>query len=372
MLWEKRQTVFRTTDRGNTWNVRYLSWGFPLYDISFIDHNTGFLTGEYGVIIKTTNSGISWTYLNRFTPNNLKSICFISQDTGFSVSTLSGSEGKIFRTINGGDKWSLLSDLNIFIYKINFIDKLTGFVTCEGGNIFKTTNAGETWISKISGCMNANLVSIDFISADTGFAVGSKSLLLKTTNGGDEWRKMNCPINSNYIYVKFFDNENGYLAGTTLYKTTNSGISWDNIANLNGLDDIIFYNIDTGYYMKNDILFKTFNGETTGHQAKWNLLLKNSISLKTRIQVFTLPHITRYIQVILTLMIFIKLRITVQTGLSLQDSLMPMAADISTQYILLTVRQDFFQVHRELKNNRRRSKLEHIPRSEWIFRKIIF
>ena len=264
----KRQTVFRTTDRGNTWNVRYLSWGFPLYDISFIDHNTGFLTGEYGVIIKTTNSGISWTYLNRFTPNNLKSICFISQDTGFSVSTLSGSEGKIFRTINGGDKWSLLADLNIFIYKINFIDKLTGFVTCEGGNIFKTTNAGETWISKISGCMNANLVSIDFISADTGFAVGSKSLLLKTTNGGDEWRKMNCPINSNYIYVKFFDNENGYLAGTILYKTTNSGISWDNIANLNGLDDIIFYNIDTGYYMKNDILFKTFNGGNNWTSSK--------------------------------------------------------------------------------------------------------
>ena len=53
------------------------------------------------------------------------------------------------------------------LYSIHFINTATGFVTGTGGKIFKTVNGGQTWDSAVIGNYSYN--SIDFKGSSTGY-----------------------------------------------------------------------------------------------------------------------------------------------------------------------------------------------------------
>lgn len=259
------KTIIKTNDEGNTWILKNGNHtGYPLYDFSFINNTTGYATGEYGNLFKTADEGESWTYLsNEFNYRNLTNIHFASPDTGYLVSTyINGTEGNIYKTTNGGNQWSLIFDLEYNINKIAFINNSTAVIATDGGNLYKTSNSGISWHNKIENVSISNLKSICFINEQTGFAAGSNNTVLKTVNGGSEWQKIETHINEDFSYIKFFDNENGYLAGNYLYRTSNSGLNWRKLKKLNGYEykQVKFMNLDTGYFLRNDTLYKTFNG----------------------------------------------------------------------------------------------------------------
>jgi hypothetical protein len=53
-------TILRTEDGGETWESQKLGITQNLYAVQFIDSLTGWIAGEGGLIIKTTNGGISF------------------------------------------------------------------------------------------------------------------------------------------------------------------------------------------------------------------------------------------------------------------------------------------------------------------------
>ncbi|ALO42284.1 BNR repeat protein [Pseudoalteromonas phenolica] len=55
-------TIVHSSDNGKTWQLQqYLpEQGKPCLDIEFIDENTGFAIGAYGMFYKTTNGGKTW------------------------------------------------------------------------------------------------------------------------------------------------------------------------------------------------------------------------------------------------------------------------------------------------------------------------
>jgi len=58
-----------------------------------------------GVIIKTTNGGITWTHLPDLYPGTgcqLSSVHFLSADTGF----VTGTSGILAKTYDGGQSWT--------------------------------------------------------------------------------------------------------------------------------------------------------------------------------------------------------------------------------------------------------------------------
>ncbi|MEJ2105052.1 MAG: YCF48-related protein, partial [Ignavibacteriaceae bacterium] len=67
-------------------------------DVYFVDNSTGWVVGENGLIIKTTNGGTSWDVQNSGTSNSLHSIHFIDQNIGWAV----GDDATILHTTNGG------------------------------------------------------------------------------------------------------------------------------------------------------------------------------------------------------------------------------------------------------------------------------
>ena len=57
---EKYGYILKTTDGGKNWDENYSILENALNDIQFIDKNTGWAVGEDGVVIRTTNGGVTW------------------------------------------------------------------------------------------------------------------------------------------------------------------------------------------------------------------------------------------------------------------------------------------------------------------------
>lgn len=69
---------------------------------------------------------------------------------------------------------------------VYFPNATTGYIVGDAGTILKTTDAGTSWTTQISGTFNG-LTSVCFIGVDTGYAIGGSSTILKTTDGGNTW-----------------------------------------------------------------------------------------------------------------------------------------------------------------------------------------
>jgi len=72
-----------------------------LFSIHFVNENLGFVVGYGGIMLRTTNGGMTWTETT-FTGSagetlNFKDVYFVNESVGYIV----GLNGIIFKTTNG-------------------------------------------------------------------------------------------------------------------------------------------------------------------------------------------------------------------------------------------------------------------------------
>jgi len=89
--------ILKTTSGGTNWENKVLGISSFLQSLSFINENTGWVSGR-GIILKTTNGGENWIHQNPNTWQDLNSINFVSENYGWAV----GDNGIILKTQNGG------------------------------------------------------------------------------------------------------------------------------------------------------------------------------------------------------------------------------------------------------------------------------
>lgn len=70
----------------------------PFNDIYFVNNSTGYIAGEGGVMLQTTDAGFTWYPQYTGTSNNLRGLTFIDEVTGYTA----GSGATILKTTNGG------------------------------------------------------------------------------------------------------------------------------------------------------------------------------------------------------------------------------------------------------------------------------
>ena len=140
--------VAKSTNGGANWNFNnfYLNGNEGnLYDINFINENTGFAaSGVFdgqGGISRTTDGGSSWS--TQLFERQLYSIDFAGINTGYCV----GLQGLILKTTNEGLTWGSQSGTNVTLRSVFFTDSLTGYAAGDLGTIIKTTNGGLTAVS---------------------------------------------------------------------------------------------------------------------------------------------------------------------------------------------------------------------------------
>ncbi len=86
--------VRRTTDSGWHWTLPPANTIYNLYDVTFVDTNSGWLCGQYGLIENSTNGGVSWSIQETPGYSDLHGISFINNTTGWAA----GSNGVVLRT----------------------------------------------------------------------------------------------------------------------------------------------------------------------------------------------------------------------------------------------------------------------------------
>lgn len=147
--------VFLSTSRGAGWLQRESHTTARLNAVDFDDNGwfslVGFAVGDDGVIIRSEDSGDTWSTLLPPTTEDLRDVrsfgAFL-EDEGFVVAV--GTDGTVVRSEDAGDTWTVQrlptgTDLNSVYFNDAAVNGGYGLAVSEDGHIYKSTDDGATW-----------------------------------------------------------------------------------------------------------------------------------------------------------------------------------------------------------------------------------
>lgn len=257
----------------------------PLRGISFSDTLNGYICGDNGLIMKTTDGGKSWANQNSGTNQNLWDIQVIPNTNGQQVLSI-GNNKTVRKTVNGGVSWSNIQvpfGNGSFLFGIHCIDSLTYYLSggdfqVNSGAVLETKNGGVTWkkyaqlnsvfmdkvfmldtnlgfvcgtgnsfnngsIFKLDKAMSPDfqlsLFSNNLVISITGrtknhiVAVGNFGRIWNSKDMGQNWTEsfISDTLNSSLFSVKFADTLNGIMCGgisdgSFIQSTIDGGNTW--------------------------------------------------------------------------------------------------------------------------------------------------
>jgi photosystem II stability/assembly factor-like uncharacterized protein len=201
-----------------------LPQGNTLRDIYFFDVNNGLAVGDGGTLLKTSDGGLSWEFVNIPSKNDLYAITFIESHIGF----ICGSAGTILRTSDSGESWEeMTSGTTVTLRDIHFAGSPRGLAVGDNGTILITYDCGFSW-NALSSITTSTLHSLYCLSPMKAFAVGDNGTILTTFNGGAQWEVQQSSTSESLFKVIFKNEYRGWITGNAgiILKTVNAGESW--------------------------------------------------------------------------------------------------------------------------------------------------
>jgi photosystem II stability/assembly factor-like uncharacterized protein len=232
--------IIRTTDGGATWVRQDAGTKRPFLAMSCLDARTAWIAGKEGIVYATRDGGDTWTKLETKSNRHIFAIGFPTAERGHAV----GDYGAMVHTEDGGKSWDVMQvpetvvlpdsaldtgvepgDVNL--YGLSYGDPDHAWIVGEFGVIIASTDGGRTWQQQHSPVENT-LFGVRFVDARRGWAVGIDSLILRTEDGGATWTVQQAPISQRSLYDVAVRGNNGWIVGDsgTIFKTTDGGATW--------------------------------------------------------------------------------------------------------------------------------------------------
>ncbi|MCW8804165.1 MAG: YCF48-related protein [Ignavibacteriaceae bacterium] len=185
-----------------------------------------------------------WEKIDSPTSKLLNSVVFTDSLNGW----VSGDSGLIIHTSNGGEDWETqftndsLNVINIFFLNEQFgwASAFSNYYEPYGTFLLRTTNGGLDWDSEYLRFGEVIVNSFYFLDSLTGFAVGSPRVFHRTTDGGSNWEPviLDSSVASGIppLNIKFYTHQYGYACGGVrdivgvVWRTTDGGLSWTTVA----------------------------------------------------------------------------------------------------------------------------------------------
>ncbi len=215
-------------------------------DIVFSDESTGWLIDHFGVLLKSSNGGSSWSVAEHFESRKLSKIQFSSSRVGYisgGWETGDKRSGQCFvgRTRDAGKTWEDVSPLargtrTCHLWDVYFVDGDLGWSVGvaqrptdpnEKGIVFRTLDGGRSWKQIDKKVENAGVIfAVEFVSRTTGFAA-SNTGVWKTTDGGESWILVYESKTEQLFDVALMDREVWAVGSNgTIVSSKDSGNSW--------------------------------------------------------------------------------------------------------------------------------------------------
>jgi photosystem II stability/assembly factor-like uncharacterized protein len=162
VLYNEQVEWDKTTNDGSTWVSQYSSSYntqsvnyYVNFQANFYDENTGYITYfntvssvYHEVIGRTTNSGQSFSEI--LIPMNTVSSVFLNSASNIFLTGVStASTPVVAKSTNSGNNWGLTSFPNT-VNKIYFLNPNTGWIACNNGQLYKTTDGGIVIVNNIT------------------------------------------------------------------------------------------------------------------------------------------------------------------------------------------------------------------------------
>lgn len=260
---------YKTTDGGNTWTEFEPD---PCVKLFFVNQNVGYLLMNSGTLIKKTiDGGLTWNPTNPCGLGFVKKVVFKDELNGL---VLGNTNGHIARTTDGGNSWTIVQNQTDFILNNISVSPDGGYFSCgQSGRIKRSTDNGSTWLQVQAGLLHHRLNQMCFLNDSTLFAVGDAGLLVKSTDRGSSWATIDAGTTQNLLSITKTPDNTFYIVGTNnvLLKSTNSGVSWSSsnagfTSNTDKFGEVFFVNNTTGFAGV-DKLYKTTNSGSSWQQV---------------------------------------------------------------------------------------------------------
>jgi photosystem II stability/assembly factor-like uncharacterized protein len=184
-----------------------------------------------------------WQKIDSPTTKNLNTVVFINSLEGWA----GGNSGLIIHTTDGGISWDeQFTNDSITISNIFFLNNQIGWASAislffepYGTFLLRTDNGGITWSKEYMRIGQANIKSLYFHNITTGLAVGIQSVFIRTTDGGSTWIPVNLDSSTFAGFtpykLRFLNDQIGYACGGAadvagvIWKTTDGGLNWKTV-----------------------------------------------------------------------------------------------------------------------------------------------
>lgn len=230
-----RGVVLLSDDNGKSFRqARTVPVNTALTDVYFADNLHGWIVGQWGVILNTTDGGETWAIqrIDVSTDRPIFSVYFKDPDHGFAV----GLWALLLETHDGGHHWietkiprptghSVDQDLNFF--KIFSGPGSATYISAEHGFVLKSADDGRTWEYHETG-FKGSLWSGAANSDGTLLVSGLRGAIYRSVDAGVTWARSASGVTSSIVSV-LAGRKNFYAAtqdGATLI-SKDDGLSFE-------------------------------------------------------------------------------------------------------------------------------------------------
>jgi photosystem II stability/assembly factor-like uncharacterized protein len=213
-----------------TENVVYpRDWDTKFQDVYVDASGQGYAVGTCGVVVRTTNAGMSWSLVD-ISESSLDYYSVTCLGDNCDNALIAGDG--IILTRSGGNFSMMVSEDYQDIRQLHALDNNVIIGDRNGADYLRSTDNGSTWTVIDGLTANFQGTFMSFYNSTSGYVFDSDKILHKTTDGGATWTPVSTAVEGNPIAVHWRDANKGWRqdSGQDIFKTTDGGLSWTNLA----------------------------------------------------------------------------------------------------------------------------------------------
>ena len=154
--------------------------------------------------------------LQEGTTNPFLDVVFLDDNTGFII----GAYGMIFRTVDGGGHWQSWSgkifNPDGFHYNAISVSGEALFVAGEAGTLFRSTDAGQSWESLESPYVGSFFGIVSNQKGKEVVAFGLRGNAFRSIDGGDSWQQIETAVKTPFSGAVLLSDGRLAIASCTL------------------------------------------------------------------------------------------------------------------------------------------------------------